>query len=69
MKVLFQITPGLLALSLAASLVACSNENAAPAEEAGAAPQGQVVATDCRSPNAQTTQRGCRPATRMLGSL
>jgi hypothetical protein len=63
-----EFIPGLLALSLAASLVACSNENAAPAE-ADAASRGQVVANDCRSPNAQTTQRGCRPTTRMMGSL
>jgi hypothetical protein len=68
MMTLLELTPGLLALSLAASLVACTNDNAAPAE-ADAAPQGKVVANDCRSPNSQSTQRGCRPTTRTLGSL
>jgi len=68
MTVLLELIPGLLALSLAASLVACSNDNAAAAE-ADAASRGQVVANDCRSPNAQSTQRGCRPVTRMMGSL
>jgi len=68
MLFLLELTPGLLALSLAASLVACGNEEAAPAE-ADAASRRQVIANDCRSPGAQTTQRGCRPTTTRMGSL
>lgn len=63
-----QLTSGLLALSLAGLLSACGN-----AIDSAAAPkdalQSQAVANDCRAPTAQSTQRGCRPVTRTLGSL
>ena len=57
------LTPILLAVALAA----CGSDTE-PASASSAAPQGQVVANDCRSPDAQTTQRGCRPITRAVAT-
>ena len=62
-----QITPGVLAIALAASLTACGSDSNATLDST-LAPPGQVVANDCRSPNAQSTQRGCRPVTRMIAN-
>ena len=56
-------TPLLLALALAA----CGSDTE-PASAKSASPQGQIVANDCRSPDAQTTQRGCRPITRAVAA-
>jgi hypothetical protein len=67
MMFLLQLTPGLLAVALAASLAACGSQSD-PTLDSTVAPQGQVVANDCRSPNAQTTQRGCKPVTRMIAT-
>jgi hypothetical protein len=63
-----QLTPGLLAVALAASLAACGSDSDAT-QDSTVARQGKVVANDCRSPDAQSTQRGCRPTSRMLGKL
>ena len=68
MTILMQICPGLLAVALAASLAACGKDAAGPAQ-ADAKPQPEVVANDCRTPDAQTSQRGCRPLTKTMGSL
>ena len=67
MSFLLQLPRGLLAVALAASLAACGSDTGSPPAANAAAP-GQVVANDCRSPNAQTTQRGCRSASRMLAT-
>jgi hypothetical protein len=67
MMFLPHLTPGLLTLALAALLAACGSETGSPSA-VGAAPQGQLVANDCRSPNAQATQRGCRPLTRTIAT-
>ena len=67
MTSLLAFMPGLLAVALAASLAACGSESDAPSA-ISAAPQSQAVANDCRSPSAQTTQRGCRPVTRMIAT-
>ncbi len=67
MKYLLQITPGILAIALAASLAGCGSDSG-PTLDSTLAPPGQVVANDCRSPNAQSTQRGCRPVTRMIAN-
>ena len=63
MKFLLQFTPGLLAIGLAATLTACGDD-AVPVDSP--AVQKQAVANDCRSPAAQSTQHGCKPATRMI---
>ena len=68
MTFLIQLIPGLLALSLAASLAACADDEATPAQP-GVVTQAQVVANDCRAPNAQTAQRGCRPGLPTANSL
>ena len=68
MKFVLQLTPGLLALSLAACLAACGSDGDAT-QDSTVARQGKVVAHDCRAPDAQSTQRGCRPTTRMVGKL
>lgn len=68
MTTLLQHTPSLLAIGLAGLLAACGNASESESA-ASAAKQGQVVANDCRSPDAQSTQRGCRPLARMLGKL
>ena len=68
MPLLFHLGPGLLAISLAALLAGCGSESAGPLQ-ADSAPQPQVVANDCRAPGAQTTQRGCKPVTKTMGSL
>ena len=67
MMFLLQITTRVLAIALAASLAACGSESG-PALDSTLAPPAQVVANDCRSPNAQSTQRGCRPVTRMIAN-
>ena len=64
----FQFSPGVLAIALAASLAACGTHSDTT-RDSTLAPQGAVVANDCRSPDAQSTQRGCRPTTRMMGGL
>jgi hypothetical protein len=67
MTSLLPLTPGLLALGLAGLLTACGNSSG-PAAAPQASPRGQVAANDCRSPNAQSTQRGCRPVTRTIAT-
>jgi hypothetical protein len=68
MTFLLQIASGLLAVALAASLTACGSDGDATLDST-VARQGKVVANDCRAPDAQSTQRGCRPTTRMMGKL
>ncbi|MFC5496342.1 hypothetical protein ACFPOE_02255 [Caenimonas terrae] len=70
MPCIFELTPVLFALTLSGLLAGC-DKSGGPQSAAVVAPgpAGAVVANDCRSPNAQTTQRGCRPATRLMGSL
>jgi hypothetical protein len=66
-----ELTPCLFAIALAGLLTACDS-NSDPRSVASPSPQsaaGTVIANDCRSPDAQSTQRGCRPTTHLLGGL
>ena len=63
MTTLIRFLPCLLTVALAASMAGCQN----PIESQGGTTQ--AIANDCRSPNALTSQRGCRPATRIMGGL
>lgn len=71
MSSIIEFTPVLFAIALASLLAAC--DKSGQAQSAATLPSqpaaGAVVANDCRSPHAQSTQRGCRPATRVMGSL
>ena len=68
MNLPLQITPGVLVIALAAALAACGSDSETTLDST-ATQQGQAVANNCRSPNAQSTQHGCKPVTRMMGSL
>jgi len=71
MSSIIDLTPVLFAIALTGLLAACDN-GSAPQSAATLSPQsaaGTVAPNDCRSPNAQTTQRGCRPVTKVMGSL
>lgn len=68
MTSLLQLSPYIVATALAGALAGCSGSTG-PASEPSLSPQSAVVANDCRLPNAQSTQRGCRPALRVIGSL
>lgn len=71
MSSIIELTPALFAITLAGLLAACDRSSQTPSA-ATVSPQstaGAVVANDCRSPQAQSTQRGCRPVTKVMGSL
>ena len=54
-------------LLLAAALAACGSDTETVSAPR-ATPKDQVVANDCRSPDAQSAQRGCRPITRAVAA-
>jgi hypothetical protein len=66
-----EFTPVLFAIALTGLLAACDNSSQAQsaATLSPPPPASAVVANDCRAPHAQSTQRGCRPATKVMGSL
>lgn len=52
------------AAALAGSLAGCDNRT--DSSTAALSQPGGAVSNDCRSPNALSSQRGCRPSTRVL---
>jgi hypothetical protein len=71
MSSIIELTPVLFAITLTGLLSAC-DRNSQTQSAATLSPRsapGAGVANDCRSPQAQSTQRGCRPVTKVMGSL
>ena len=54
----------LVAAALAGLLAGCGDGTVSSAP--ALSPQGAVVANDCRSPDSLSSQRGCRPSTRVM---
>lgn len=69
MTSLLQIPLCVVTIALAGALAGCADEAGPASAQSPSSPQATVVANDCRSPNALSSQRGCRPATRVMGSL